>query len=108
MRATIAYYDQVKKTAGASSAVRLFAAPGVSHCGGGTGAASFDILAAMDDWIASGKAPEVIPASNPQKNFTRPLCAWPALPFYKGEGDPNAAASFSCRSTAAVRSASAN
>jgi feruloyl esterase len=106
--ATIAYYDQVKKLAGANSAVRLFAAPGVSHCGGGTGASSFDTLAAMDDWIASGKAPAVIAASNPQKGFTRPLCAWPALPFYKGEGDPNAAASFSCRSTAGVRSASLN
>jgi len=104
--ATIDYYTAVKTTAGANSAVRLFAAPGVGHCGGGTGAASFDTLAAMDDWIATSKAPEVIPASNPQKNFTRPLCAWPALPFYKGEGDPNAAASFSCRSTAAVRSAS--
>lgn len=106
--ATIAYYDQVKTLAGANSAVRLFVAPGVSHCGGGAGASSFDTLAAMDDWIATGKAPAVIPASNPQKGFTRPLCAWPALPFYKGEGDPNAAASFSCRSTAPVRSASAN
>ena len=104
--ATIAYYDQVKKTAGANSAVRLFAAPGVSHCGGGTGAMSFDVLAAMDEWIASNTAPEVIAASNPQKNFTRPLCAWPALPFYKGEGDANAAASFSCRSTTAVKAAS--
>jgi feruloyl esterase len=104
--ATAFYYDQVKKTAGASSNVRLFLAPGVSHCGGGTGASSFDILAAMDDWIATNRAPEVIAASNPQKNFTRPLCAWPALPFYKGEGDPSAAASFSCRSTAAARSAS--
>ena len=104
--ATIDYYGAVKKTAGAGAAVRLFAAPGVGHCGGGTGAASFDVLAAMDDWIATSKAPEVILASNPQKNFTRPLCAWPALPFYKGEGDPNVAASFSCRNTAAVRSAS--
>lgn len=106
--ATIAYYEAVKKTAGPDSAVRLFVAPGVYHCGGGPGASSFDVLAAMDDWIATGKAPEVVEASNPQKHFTRPLCAWPALPFYKGEGDPNAAASFSCRSTAGVRSASAN
>ncbi|HEY4029419.1 MAG TPA: tannase/feruloyl esterase family alpha/beta hydrolase [Caulobacteraceae bacterium] len=104
--ATIAYYEQVKKTTGADSNVRLFVAPGVSHCGGGTGAMSFDVLSSMDDWIATSKAPQVIPASNPQKGFTRPLCAWPALPFYKGEGDPNAAASFSCRSTASVRSAS--
>jgi feruloyl esterase len=106
--ATITYYEQAKKLTGANSNVRLFAAPGVGHCGGGTGAASFDVLAAMDDWIATNKAPEVIAASNPQKHFTRPLCAWPALPFYKGEGDANEAASFSCRSTAAVRSASAN
>jgi feruloyl esterase len=104
--ATIAYYDAVEKTAGSNAAVRLFAAPGVGHCGGGTGASQFDVLAAMDDWIATAKAPEVIAASNPQKGFSRPLCAWPGLPFYKGEGDPNAAASFSCRSTAAVRSAS--
>jgi feruloyl esterase len=104
--ATIAYYDGVKKTTGANSNVRMFLAPGVGHCGNGTGAMTFDVLAAMDDWIATSKAPEVIPASNAQKGFTRPLCAWPALPFYRGEGDPNAAASFSCRSTAAVRSAS--
>jgi feruloyl esterase len=104
--ATIAYYDAVKTIAGADAAVRLFAAPGVGHCGGGTGAASFDTLAAMDDWIATGAAPEVIAASNPQKGFTRPLCAWPALPFYKGEGDPNAAASFACRATG-TRTASA-
>ena len=104
--ATIDYYNAVKKTAGPNAPVRLFAAPGVGHCGGGTGASQFDVLAAMDAWIATGTAPEVIAASNPQKTFTRPLCAWPALPFYKGEGDPNAAASFSCRNTAAVRSAS--
>ena len=105
--ATTAYYEQVKKTAGADSAVRLYLAPGVSHCGGGTGASSFDTLAAMDDWIATKKAPEVIPASNPQKGFTRPLCAYPALPFYKGEGDANVAASFSCRAAQPTRTASA-
>jgi feruloyl esterase len=104
--ATAAYYEQVKKTAGDGAAVRLFWAPGVAHCGGGTGAATFDILAAMDDWIATSKAPEVIAASNPKLGFTRPLCAYPALPFYKGEGDANAAASFSCRATG-TRTASA-
>jgi feruloyl esterase len=103
--ATAAYYDQVKTTTGANSAVRLFLAPGVSHCGGGTGAAPTDVLAAMDDWIATSKAPDVIPAANAPKGFTRPLCAWPALAFYKGEGDPNADTSFACRNTAQVRTA---
>ena len=103
--ATAAYYEQVKKTTGANSAVRLFLASGVSHCGGGTGAAPTDVLGAMDTWIATSKAPEVIAAANAQKGFTRPLCAWPALAFYKGEGDANVAASFACRSTAQVRAA---
>ena len=102
--ATAAYYEQVRQTAGRDANVRLYLAPGVSHCGGGTGAASFDTLAAMDDWIATSKAPEVIAAANPQKGFTRPLCAYPALPFYR-EGDPTQASSFACR--AAVRVASA-
>jgi len=105
--ATEAYYQQVEKTAGADAAVRLYLAPGVSHCGGGTGANSFDTLAAMDDWIATSKAPEVIAASNPQKGFTRPLCAYPALAFYKGEGDPKDAASFACRAAGPTRTASA-
>ena len=104
--ATAAYYDQVKQTAGAQSAARLFLAPGVYHCRGGPGPNSFDMLAAMDGWIASGQAPDVIPAANPDRGFTRPLCAWPALAFYKGEGDPDAAASFACRSTVPVRAAS--
>jgi feruloyl esterase len=104
--ATTAYYEAVKQTAGADAAVRLFLAPGVYHCGGGPGANSFDTLAAMDGWIASGQAPEVIPASNPQAGFTRPLCAWPALPFYRGSGDPKDAASFACRAASPARTAS--
>jgi feruloyl esterase len=28
--------------------------------------------------------------------MTRPLCKYPAFPRYKGSGDPNDAASFSC------------
>jgi feruloyl esterase len=93
--ATADYYQRVKQTAGKDAAVRLYLAPGVSHCGGGTGAASFDILAAMDDWIATGKASATILASNPQKGFTRPLCPFPALPYYR-KGDPAQASSFTC------------
>jgi feruloyl esterase len=104
--ATTFYYEQVKRTAGADSAVKLFLAPGVSHCGGGTGASSFDTLAAMDDWIATSKAPEVIAASNPKLEFTRPLCAWPALAFYRGSGDPKDASSFACRAASPTRTAS--
>jgi feruloyl esterase len=29
--------------------------------------------------------------------LSRPICAFPALPRYRGSGDPNDAASFECR-----------
>jgi feruloyl esterase len=83
--------------------VRLFLAPGVYHCRGGPGANTFDTLAAMGRWIDTGQPPDVIPASNPEKGFTRPLCAWPALPFYR-EGDLKDASSFACRAVIATAS----
>jgi feruloyl esterase len=104
--ATIAYYEDVKRVTGADSAVALFVAPGMYHCRGGPGASNFDMLSAMEGWVDQGKAPAVIPASNPTAGFTRPLCAWPDLAFYKGEGDPKDAASFACRATG-TRTASA-
>ena len=104
--ATIAYYEDVKRVTGANSAVALFIAPGVYHCRGGPGANTFDMLSAMESWVDQGKAPAAIPASNPAAGFTRPLCAWPDLAFYKGEGDPNDAANFACRATG-TRTASA-
>jgi feruloyl esterase len=102
--ATIAYYNAVKQVTGADSAVSLYIAPGVYHCGGGPGANTFDVLSGMESWIDTGKAPITMPASNPQKGFTRPLCQWPALPYYR-EGDPNDAASFACRAPAGTASA---
>ena len=43
------YYAKVKaQTAGAASAVRLFMVPGMGHCGGGDGASTFDMVAALD------------------------------------------------------------
>jgi feruloyl esterase len=104
--ATIAYYDEVKRVAGADSAVKLFVAPGVYHCRGGPGANTFDVLSAMEGWVDQGQAPVAMPASNPAAGFSRPLCAWPALAFYKGEGNPNDAGNFACRA-AGTRTASA-
>ncbi len=103
---TAAYYDEVKLVTGADSAVRLFIAPGMYHCRGGPGANTFDVLTSMEDWVATSRAPDVIAASNPVLGFTRPLCAWPALAFYKGEGDPKDAANFACRAVG-TRTASA-
>ena len=36
--------------------VRLFMVPGMGHCGGGDGASTFDMVAALDGWVESGTA----------------------------------------------------
>ena len=98
------YYESVKtKTAKAGDGVRLFMVPGMGHCGGGDGAATFDMVAALDQWVTTGKAPAAIPASrlrDGKVDRTRPLCAWPQFAVYKGTGSLDEAANFECRSTA--------
>ncbi|MBL8550226.1 MAG: tannase/feruloyl esterase family alpha/beta hydrolase [Hyphomonadaceae bacterium] len=112
---TIAYVHRVRsETPNPDSFMRLFMAPGVSHCAGGPGPDLFggqngsldpndperDVLAALDRWVESGRAPErVIAAKRGQDGavtMTRPLCAYPRVARYVGRGDPNAAESFTC------------
>jgi feruloyl esterase len=96
--ATVDYYEAARrssKNARFADAVRLYLAPGVQHCGGGPGADDFDLISALDTWVSSGALPADIIATNRTRNFTRPLCAYPALPHYRS-GDPASAASFSC------------
>lgn len=94
---TIQYYDAVlEQVPDAEAAVRLFLAPGVLHCRGGPGPDSFDALTALENWVERGIAPVSILATKADSPLSRPLCAYPALPRYKGVGDPNDAASFEC------------
>jgi len=94
------YYAKVKaQTAGAASAVRLFMVPGMGHCGGGDGASTFDMVAALDKWVETGTAPEQIPASRVRGgkvDRTRPLCAYPRYARYSGTGSMDEAANFAC------------
>ena len=87
------------EVAGANS--RLYIAPGVNHCAGGSGADSFDMLGALMKWVETGRAPETLLASKRDAAtgktlLTRPLCRYPAWPRYSGKGDPADAASFAC------------
>ena len=41
---------------------RLFMVPAMGHCGGGAGTTTFDMLAALEQWVEQGKAPNSIPA----------------------------------------------
>src|SRR5690606_22244591 len=42
----------------AESGVRLFMVAGMGHCAGGEGPSSIDVIAAIDQWVESGRAPE--------------------------------------------------
>ena len=85
----------------ASDNARLYVAAGVNHCSGGPGADVFDLYTPMMNWAEHGVVPGEIsaarldPASG-QPQLTRPLCVYPAVPRYRGQGDVNDAASFVC------------
>ena len=75
---------------------RLFMAPGVGHCGGGTGPSPVDPLAALVGWVENGVAPNALPAERLVSGVlqrARNLCPFPQVQVYQG-GDINAASSF--------------
>jgi hypothetical protein len=83
----------------ASSFVRVYAVPGMNHCGGGPATDQFDALAKVVDWVERGVAPDSIPAKagpmSPWPGRTRPLCPYPKIARYRS-GDLNQATSFAC------------
>ena len=94
---TISYYKQVAGSEPkAADGVRLFMAPGVYHCGGGPGPDQIDTLTALDQWVKTGVAPESLLATKKNAKISRPLCAFPKKAAYKGSGDPDDAANFTC------------
>jgi len=101
---TTDYYNRVIQTMGgaekASQFMRLFMAPGVGHCGGGTGPAPTGTMEALVAWVEEGKAPDTLLASRPGQAGgtprTRPLCQYPMVAKYKGTGSTDDAANFTC------------
>jgi feruloyl esterase len=98
------YYSRVVEALGGRSGVdasyRLFMAPGMGHCGGGEGPNTFDMLAALEQWVEESRAPDRILASHSAKGSvdrTRPLCPFPQTAAYTGAGSINDAGSFVCR-----------
>jgi feruloyl esterase len=77
--------------------------PGMAHCGGGPGPNVFDAEHALEVWVERGVAPDTLIAThytNRQPDRRRPLCPYPKVAVYKGEGDVNDASSFECRAAA--------
>jgi len=99
---TIEYYERVlDHDPTAREDVRLFLRPGVTHCMSGPGPDGTNYLVAIDEWVESGKAPELLPAlyRDPRGQSTggeRILCAYPKVAKYNGNGDAQDASSFSC------------
>ena len=121
---TVNYYTEMLSKMGGTQTeefARLYMAPGMQHCEGGPGPDSFgqgpsgaanasngaqhNVEAALEQWVEKGVAPEAIVAtkSGPTESgpagpakMTRPLCPFPQIAKYKGSGDTNDAANFTC------------
>lgn len=103
-RNTVRLDEQLTSKLGAKTAakaVRLFMVPGMGHCGGGDGPFVFDALSVIDTWVEKGDAPERIVVSEPpgKPAMTRPLCPYPQVAQYTGEGSTDEAANFQCKGT---------
>jgi Tannase and feruloyl esterase len=78
-------------------AARLFLIPGQNHCGGGQTLDAFDSIGAIVDWVENGVAPERLVATGVAfPGRSRPLCPYPQVARYSGQGSTEDAANFSC------------
>jgi feruloyl esterase len=100
---TVDYYERVRQELGRGHTdqfMRLFLAPGVGHCGGGTGPQPTGQFEALVDWVENGHAPRTLTAQrvDPQGTVlqTRPLCAYPTVARLSGHGDPDDEGSYRC------------
>ena len=99
--AGVNYYEQAEAKNGpvTQDFFRLFMVPGMSHCAGGIGPDRHDPMTAMVNWVEKGKAPDSMVASRVVDNQvvrTRPLCPYPQVARYSGQGSIDDAANFRC------------
>ena len=111
---TRAWVDRVANTMpGSSQVIRHFSVPGMSHCSAGPATDQFDMLSPLVAWVEQGIPPASVKASvrgagnvggvneelskDWSSSRSRPLCAYPAVAKYKGNGSIEDAANFSCQ-----------
>ncbi|WP_337846759.1 tannase/feruloyl esterase family alpha/beta hydrolase [Sphingomonas sp.] len=124
---SVAFFDRHAAAMGGmrqlADSARLFLAPGMMHCGGGTGPDAFnatlgipprppsndarhDLFSALIAWTERGEAPDRIIATRYSDEaggpivMQRPLCAYPRRAVYRGTGATAAPASFACHAPA--------
>ena len=100
-RATEIYYHRLQAQFAAdklNSFVRYYEVPGLGHAVSTAFNATWDSLTALEQWAEKDVAPsgQVTTDTAGVPGRTRPLCDYPKWPQYKGTGDVNAAASFTC------------
>jgi pimeloyl-ACP methyl ester carboxylesterase len=108
---TEAWYRRLGRDANQYAA--LYPVPGMGHCSGGPSTDQADFITPLVAWVEQGQAPGRLIASargpgNPAganaevpagwaPDRTRPLCPYPSVAQYDGQGDPERAASWTCR-----------
>lgn len=98
---TVDYYERLVTQFGQTrldAFVRFYMVPGFGH-GTGPFIASWDSLAALENWVEKGIAPGTLLVTDSKagnNGRTRPLCVYPLWPQYAGSGDINVAASYTC------------
>ena len=107
---SVEYYDQVAKRSGGyektGDFARLFMAPGVGHCAGGDGPQPQGLFTAVVNWVEQGQKPESVLASKALPDGatrTRPLCPYPKVAAWTGQGSTDDAANFRCESPSGAR-----
>lgn len=120
---SVAFFDRHAREMGGADTLaksaRLFLAPGMMHCGGGTGPdafnatlgippqppstdASHDLFSALIDWSERAVAPDRIIATRfsteerGRIEMQRPLCPYPQRAVYRGVGSTASPSSFRC------------
>lgn len=120
---SVAFYERQAAQLGAGRKIednaRLFLAPGMMHCGGGTGPDAFnatlgipprppmddadhDIFSALIAWTNGGTAPDRIVATKFSSEdrraieMQRPICPYPGKAVYRGSGSTRSASNFAC------------
>jgi len=111
---SVAWYRGIDKHSGgrATDFARLYRVPGMNHCSGGPSTDQADYVTPLVAWVEQGQAPQAIVASargpgnaggvnrevpaDWAPDRTRPLCPYPSVARYRGQGDLEDAASFVC------------
>ena len=92
------YQDLTSEMPFSKSFVAFYMIPGMGHCGGGVSGScnQIDWVTPLVNWVEKGIEPHALQGATADGTRTRPVCRYPAFERYKGHGDINAAANFTC------------